>query len=214
MGGRHLTYAYIRVSTKEQNLARQIEAIKRYRPNVSDENIICDKQSGKNFNRAGYTKLKSLLQPGDELIVKEFDRFGRNKEEMKEELRDLKNRGVAVRILDIPTTLIDYQGQDWLLEMVNNIMVEVLASLAENERNKIRERQREGIDCMPIVNGKRTSSKTNRPIGRPTLNVSNSDFQKIFQKQKDGQITVSEGIKELGISRRTWYNRAAEQGLI
>lgn len=209
-----MTYAYIRVSTKEQNLARQIEAIKHYRPNISDENIICDKQSGKNFNRAGYTKLKSLLQPGDELIVKEFDRFGRNKEEMKEELRDLKNRGVAVRILDIPTTLIDYQGQDWLLEMVNNIMVEVLASLAENERNKIRERQREGIDCMPIVNGKRTSSKTNRPIGRPTLNVSNSDFQKIFQKQKDGQITVSEGIKELGISRRTWYNRAAEQGLI
>lgn len=209
-----MTYAYIRVSTKEQNLARQIEAIKHYRPNISDENIICDKQSGKNFNRAGYTKLKSLLQSGDELIVKEFDRFGRNKEEMKEELRDLKNRGVAVRILDIPTTLIDYQGQDWLLEMVNNIMVEVLASLAENERNKIRERQREGIDCMPIVNGKRTSSKTNRPIGRPTLNVSNSDFQKFFQKQKDGQITVSEGIKELGISRRTWYNRAAEQGLI
>ena len=72
-----MTYAYIRVSTKEQNLARQIEAIKRYRPNISDENIICDKQSGKNFNRAGYTKLKSLLQPGDELIVKEFDRFER-----------------------------------------------------------------------------------------------------------------------------------------
>ena len=201
-----MIYAYLRVSSKDQNLARQIVAIKDYRPNILDENIRYDKQSGKNFCRDEYIKLKALLQPGDELIIKELDRFGRNKEEIKEELHSLKERKIIVRILNVPTTLIDYQGQDWIFDMVNNILIEVLGAIAEEERTTSKARQREGIDCMPIVNGKRTSTKTNRPMGRPNLTVSDSEFQKIFQKQKDGLIAVSDAIKELGISRSSWYN--------
>lgn len=201
-----MIYAYLRVSSKDQNLARQIVAIKAYSPDIHDENIRYDKQSGKNFSRDEYIKLKALLVPGDELIIKELDRFGRNKQEIKEELHFLKERKVIVRILDVPTTLIDYQGQDWIFEMVNNILIEVLGAIAEEERKKLLTRQREGIDCMPIINGKRTSVKTNRPMGRPNLTVSNSEFQKIFKKQKDGEITVSEAIKILNISRSSWYN--------
>lgn len=201
-----MTYAYLRVSSKDQNLARQIVAIKNYRPNILDENIRYDKQSGKNFCRDEYIKLKALLQPGDELIIKELDRFGRNKEEIKEELRALKEQKIIVRIFNVPTTLIDYQGQDWIFDMVNNILIEVLGAMAEEERHTSKARQREGINCMPVINGKRTSAKTNRPMGRPNLTVGDSEFQKIFQKQKDGLITVSEAIKVFDISRSSWYN--------
>jgi len=201
-----MIYAYLRVSSKEQNLARQIPAIKAYRPEILDENIRYDKQSGKNFCREEYIKLKALLQSGDELVIKELDRLGRNKDEIKEELHSLKERKIIVRILDVPTTLIDYQGQDWIFDMVNNILIEVLGAVAEEERIRIRTRQKEGIDCMPVIDGKRTSIKTNRSMGRPNLKVSSSEFQKIFQKQKDGLITVSEAISILHISRSSWYN--------
>lgn len=201
-----MTYAYLRVSTKDQNLARQIVAIKGYCPDISDENIRYDKQSGKNFCRDEYLRLKALLQPGDELVIKELDRFGRNKEEIKDELRSLKDRNVIVRILNVPTTLIDYQGQEWIFDMVNNILIEVLGAIAEEERATSKARQREGIDCMPIVNGKRVSAKTNRPMGRPSISVVDTDVQKIFKMQKDGQITATAAAKELGISRSSWYN--------
>lgn len=207
-----MVYAYTRVSTKEQNLARQVEAIKVYRPDIPNENIRFDKQSGKDFCREGYLELKSVLRPGDELVIKEFDRLGRNKDEMKDELRYMKDLGVTVRILDIPTTLIDFQGQEWLLDMVNNIMVEVLGAVAENERKKIRVRQREGIDCMPVVNGKRTSTKTNRPTGRPSAPVPDSEFQKIFQKQKRGEVTAADAARALNISRSSWYNLCRAAG--
>lgn len=198
-----MRYAYLRVSTKEQNLDRQIVAVKEYCPELLDQNIYSDKKSGKDFHREQYIRLKSVLVPGDELIIKELDRLGRNKEEIKAELREFKERKVIVRILNIPTTLIDFQGQDWIFDMINNILVEVLGAISEEERNKIRSRQREGIDAMPIVNGKRISSKTGNEMGRPLKEI--PDFQKFLEKQKDGKITVSDACRQLGISRTQWY---------
>lgn len=203
-----MTYAYIRVSTKEQNLDRQIPAVKKYRPELKDENIFSDKQSGKNFDRKNYLELKSLLQPGDELIIKELDRLGRDKQGIKEELQWFKDHGIIVRILDVPTTLIDFKDQKWVFDMVNNILIEVMASVAEEERIKIQTRRKEGIAAMPVVNGKRISKKTGNPIGRRKLAV--PDFQTYTQRVQEGKITVSEAVKALGISRRTWYNLAKE----
>lgn len=198
-----MIYAYLRVSTKDQNLDRQIVGVKDYCPGLLDENIFADKKSGKDFNRKEYIRLKSLLRPDDELIIKELDRLGRNKEEIKAELREFKERKVIVRILNVPTTLIDYQGQEWIFDMVNNILIEVLGAISEEERNKIRSRQREGIDAMPVIDGKRVSVKTGREMGRPKKEI--SDFQKILQKQKDGEITVKQGCSILGIGRSKWY---------
>ena len=198
-----MKYAYSRVSAKDQNLKRQLIAIKEYCPELLDENIYADKKSGKDFNRPEYIKLKGLLCPGDELIIKELDRLGRNKEEIKSELRELRERKVIVRILNVPTTLIDYQGQEWIFDMINNILIEVLGAIAEEERNKIRTRQREGIDAMPVIEGKRVSVKTGREIGRPKKEI--SDFQKILKKQKDGEISVAQGCAILGIGRSKWY---------
>lgn len=203
-----MIYFYARVSTKDQNLARQLETAKTYK-NI--DRVFCDKQSGKDFNRDEYMELKSIVCPGDEVVVKELDRLGRNKEGIKEEIRWFKERGVILRILDVPTTLIDFQGQDWIADMVNNILIEVLGAMAENEREKTRRRQREGIDAMQVVNGKKVSAKKGRTYGRQALDI-DDDFQKFLEKTKRGEMTVKECCTLLKISRSTWYNRVSEVG--
>ena len=201
-----MIYFYARVSSKDQNLDRQLEAAKAYK-NI--DRVFSDKQSGKNFDRPDYIKMKSIVQSGDEVIVKELDRLGRDKDGIKEEIRWFKEQGVILRILDVPTTLIDFQGQDWIADMVNNIIIEVLGAIAQNEREKTHRRQREGIDAMPVINGKKVSVKTGRTYGRQ-VKVAEVNFEKFLKKQKDGLMTVNECCKQLGISRGTWYNRVAE----
>lgn len=197
-----MKYFVTRVSTRDQNLARQLK-VARERFDIPDENVFCDKASGKNFDRPEYQRMKSLLRPGDEVIVKEFDRLGRNKEETKKELEWFRQHGVIVRILDIPTTLIDLKEQTWVMDMVNNILIEVLGAIAEQERKKILQRQAEGIAAMPIVNGRRVSAKTGNPAGRPASEY--PDFENFLKMKKDGLMTVKEGCERLGISRSQWY---------
>lgn len=201
-----MIYFYARVSSKDQNLARQLDVAKAYK-NV--DNVFCDKQSGKNFDRVEYTKLKETVVKGDEVIIKELDRLGRNKEGIKEEIKWFKEQGVILRILDVPTTLIDFNGQDWIGEMVNNILIEVMGAMAQQEREKTEKRREEGIAAMPIVNGKRVSTKTGNEYGRPAIHIS-ADFKNFLKKQKDGELTVAECCEQLGISRATWYNRLRE----
>ena len=198
-----MLYAYLRVSTKDQNVARQLKALKEYRDKLLDENVFVDKQSGKNFEREEYCRLKAMLQPGDELIIKELDRLGRNKEEIKKELSWFKDHKIIVRILNVPTTLIDFQGQEWIFDMINNILIEVMGAVAEEERKKILERQKEGIAAMPIIDGKRVSTKTGRPMGKPAREIVGVETYR--KKVADGTMSVTDSCKELGISRTQWY---------
>ena len=202
-----MIYFYARVSTKGQNTDRQLEAAKAY-PNVDE--IFVDKQSGKNFDRPEYERLKATVVKGDEVIVKELDRLGRNKDGVKAELEWFKEHGVLVRILDIPTTLMVFpEGQSWVLEMVNNVLIEVMGSIAEQEREKILKRQKEGIAAMPVVDGKKYSTKKGCTYGRKAIQLGD-DFENLARKQKDGLMTVSECCKALGIGRTTWYARVSE----
>ena len=201
-----MKYYYTRVSHKDQNLARQIEEAKSYK---DVDEVFCDKQTGKNFDRPEYARLKSILKKGDEVIVKEMDRLGRNKEATKDEIKWFKENGITLRILELPTTLIDFNGQEWIADMINNMLIEVLTSIAEQEVKKIDRRRAEGIAAMPIVNGKKVSTKTGRTYGRQPIELTD-DFQKFLKKQKDGEITVNECCKQLGISRATWYKRLSE----
>jgi DNA invertase Pin-like site-specific DNA recombinase len=198
-----MLYAYLRVSTQEQNVARQLKALKEYRDELLEENVFVDKQSGKDFERKEYCRLKELLQPGDGLIIKELDRLGRNKEEIKRELSWFKEHKVIVRILNVPTTLIDFQGQEWIFDMINNILIEVMGAVAQNEREKILERQKEGISAMPIIDGKRVSTKTGRPMGKPVKEI--VGLEKYKGMVADGVMFVTESCKELNISRTQWY---------
>lgn len=189
-----MIYFYARVSSKEQNLARQLETAKNFKP----DKIFTDKESGKNFERKAYREMSRLMTSGDTLIVQSLDRLGRNKELVKEELSRFRARGITVRCLDIPTSMIELpEGSEWLGDMLNNIMIEVIASFAEHERETIRKRQAEGIAAMPVVDGKKVSTKTGRPAGRQP--VSQETIAKI-------QAGVS--WKELGISRSVWYKYA------
>lgn len=139
-----MIYGYMRVSTKAQNLNRQEDALLEF--GVEKDNIFADKESGKNFDREKYQEMKSILKRNDVLVIKELDRLGRNKQMVKEELEYFKNNGIRVKILNIPTTLIDFpEGQEWMMEMINNIVLEVMSSIAEEERRKIKTRQAEGI---------------------------------------------------------------------
>lgn len=194
-----MKYFYCRVSSKDQNLGRQLEVAEEYAP----DEIFCDKMSGKDFNRPEYEKLKAKLKSGDEFYVKELDRLGRNKDMVKRELAWFKDHGIIFRCPEIPTTMIDFGDQTWVSEMVMNILVEVLGSIAEQERLKIKKRQREGIDAMPVIGGKKKSIKTGRFTGRPEK----WDSEKISEVKRLG-LTVEESCRRLGMSRSTWYNKA------
>lgn len=198
---------YARVSSREQNLARQIEALKKY---VSEDMIVTDKASGKDFERAGYQSLKigiGKLVKGDTLYIKSLDRFSRNKEEAKKELQYFASIGVRVKIIDIPTTMADIpDGQEWILDMINNILIEVLASVAENERQTIKKRQQEGIQCMPVdEKGKRYSKKTGKTVGRPEAQLP-SEWGKYYGDWKAGNITATKAMMMMDLKRNTFYN--------
>lgn len=191
-----MIYHYCRVSTKDQNLDRQIDALAAYKP---ADRVFCDKQSGKDFEREQYQLMKSIARRGDEIIVKELDRLGRNKDGIKAEIEWARQNGVTLRILDLPTSLIDFQGQDWIADMVNNILIEVLGSLAEQERQKIKKRQAEGIAA------KKARGDWD-DYGRPALDV--PDFPTYLSRVERGELTVTEACKALNVSRSWWYAKA------
>lgn len=201
------TVGYARVSSREQNLDRQLIALSKY---VQEDMIITDKASGKDFNRPGYQSLKigiGKLVKGDTLYVKSLDRFSRNKEEAKKELQYFSEMGVRVKIIDIPSTMVDIvKGQEWILDMINNILIEVLTSIAENERITIRSRQAEGLAAMPLdkVTGKKISKKTGRCIGRPPIQFP-ENFDEYYIKWKRKEITAVNAMKSLGLKSNSFY---------
>ena len=198
-----MIYHYCRVSTKEQNLDRQFKALAQYKP---ADKVFSDKQSGKDFDRQAYQALKRTVVSGDEVIIKELDRLGRNKDEMKQEIKWFSDHGVTLRILNVPTTLIDFGDQEWVRDMVNTIIIEVLSSVAEEERVKIRQRQKEGIEAMPIVNGKRVSNRNGAAYGRPAATLeTHPGFPGLYDAHKRGEISVAKACERLGICKATWY---------
>lgn len=190
-------YFFARVSSKDQNLARQLEVAKSL--GIPEENIFCDKISGRLKERPEYDRGKTLLVKGDEAYFEELDRIGRDKCLIREELEWFKERGIIVRVMDVPTTLMELpEGQEWIFEMVNNILIEVLGSIAEQEWKKIKKRREEGIAAMPVVNGRRVSSKTGRGFGRAEMEV---DINLLPGEN------VTDACKRLGISRTTYYKK-------
>ncbi len=189
------TYGYARVSTREQNTDRQIEALIRF--GVPEQQIIVDKASGKDTEREGYQYLKrQILRSGDTLIIKELDRLSRNKADIKRELETFKEMCVRVKILDIPTTLTDFpENQAWVQEMVTAILIEVLGSIAENERMKIRARQREGIEA---------AKRRNVRFGRPPTPLP-ENWSEVMEAVKRGAKRPVDAMQELGMSKSSFY---------
>lgn len=194
-------YFAVRVSSKDQNYARQLAEARKY--GIPEENIFCDKITGRRKDRPEYDRMKSLLVKGDEVYFTELDRVGRAKYLIKEELQWFKDNGILVRVLNIPTTLVEFPaGQEWVLEMVNNVLIEVMATIAEQEWVKIKERREAGIAAMPEdENGRKISSKTGRGFGRTAMDVDLT--------LRPGE-NVTEACARLGISRNTYYRKLRE----
>jgi len=191
-------YAYGRVSSKEQKLDRQLVELEKY---VDARYIFTDKLSGKDMDRPQYQLLKKVAQQGDSIYIKSLDRLGRNKIQIKQELEYYKTEGVRVKILDIPTTMLEIQkGQGWLIDMINNLLLEVLSTMAEQERINIRTRQAEGIAILKAKNG-------GNGVGRPKAEYP-KDFGKIFQQWKAEEITAVKSMEILRLKKNTFYKLA------
>ncbi len=199
-------FGYARVSTQGQNIDRQLHDLKKY---VKDEkNIYIDKQSGKDFKRAEYQKMKAALRDGDELFIKSLDRLGRNKQQITDELRELRGNGVFVHILDFPQTMIETENkqQRELLDLATNVMIEILGYIAEKERENIKQRQAEGIAAW-----RRTGkTKTGRPFGRPRK-AAPKNWSKVYNLWKNKEIKTKEAIAMLGIGRNMFYRLTHEE---
>lgn len=190
------SYGYARVSTKEQHTDRQIDALKQC--GIEERDIIVDKISGKSLDRPGYQSLKSpLLRSGDTLVVKSLDRLSRSKSDIKQELEAFKKLGIRVKIIDLPTTMIDLPGdQGWVVDMVNNILIEVLSSIAEQERLTIRQRrQREGIAA---------AKAQGKPLGRPPAAFP-TEWEIVYHRWKEQTITAKSAMEKLNLKRTTFY---------
>jgi DNA invertase Pin-like site-specific DNA recombinase len=192
------TYGYVRVSSMEQNEDRQMIALKNV--GVHSENIYIDKQSGKDFHRANYEKLVSLLQSGDLLYIMSIDRLGRNYAEIQNQWRILtKEIGVDICVLDMP--LLDTRnGKDLMGTFIADLVLQILSFVAENERENIRKRQEQGIAA---------AKKRGVKFGRPEKKMPDN-FKTIVTLWERGQISMEDVLKKCQISKSTFYRKVRE----
>lgn len=188
-------YGYARVSTRDQNLDRQLKALADF--GVEERDIVTDKESGKSLEREGYLMLKNhLLREGDTLVVMSLDRLSRNKSHIKTELEYYREHHIRVKILDIPTTLIELpEEQDWIFDMINNILIEVLASIAEQERVRTLQRQAQGIAA---------AKEKGKHLGRPRASYP-ENWHEVYLEWTNGKITAKAAMNMLSLKRSTFY---------
>ena len=192
-------YGYIRVSTTDQNTARQFAALQKL--DISKKNLFVDKQSGKDFERPAYKKLVRKLQEGDLLYIKSIDRLGRNYEEIQEQWRILtKEKKIDIVVLDM--SLLDTRnGKDLLGTFISDVVLQILSFVAQNERENIHTRQAEGI-----AEAKAKGVK----FGRPEMPLPDN-FQEMYEAWKNREISVREAASNCGMPTSTFYDRAIKK---
>lgn len=193
-----MKYGYVRVSTKEQNIDRQL--VEMYAQGLSDKTIFIDKQSGKDFERDEYQKLKKKLKSGDLLIIKSIDRLGRNYDMIIDEWRTLVNdMNVDIQVLDMPLLDTRIEGKNLVGKFISDIVLQILSFVAENERENIKKRQAEGI---------RIAKEKGKHLGRPKLKLP-KNFTIIANQYKKKEITLAEALSSLKMNRSSFYKLLA-----
>ena len=193
------TYGYVRVSTKEQNEDRQLLAL--LECGVQEENILIDKQSGKDFNRPRYQQLMKKIKPGDTLFIKSIDRLGRDYEEIMNQWRIItKNMQVFIVVLDIPLLDTRQKERDLTGVFIADLVLQILSYVAQTEREFIRQRQAEGI-AVARTKGVR--------FGRPPQERPEA-FGWLCEAWRNQEISSRYAAKQLGISHITFQKWARE----
>ncbi|RAS82775.1 DNA recombinase [Priestia endophytica] len=186
-------FGYIRVSSRDQNEGRQLQSMEE--AGISPRDIFIDKQSGKNFNREQYQLMKRMIRKGDILYIHSLDRFGRNKEEILQEWNAItKEIEADIVVLDMP--LLDTtQYKDSLGTFIADLVLQILSWMAQEERDRIRKRQREGIDA---------ALKGGISFGRPKAQVS-PEFIDAYNRWRNKEITAVQAMKEANVKKTTFY---------
>lgn len=189
-------YGYIRISTKDQNAARQLRAMSEM--HVPESMIYIDRQSGADFDRPQYRRLLRRLRPGDLLYIKSLDRLGRNYKEIIEQWRLMtKEKQADIVVIDMP--LLDTRcGKDLLGTFISDIVLQLLSFVAENERDNIRQRQAEGIAA---------AKQRGVKFGRPSLPMP-ENFCEIHRAWRDKKLTLQEAAKACDMAVGTFYSKA------
>ena len=195
-----MIYAYIRVSTKHQNIDRQYEEIKAL--HIDDKYIYIDRESGKDFDRTKYQKLIKKLKKDDLLIIKSIDRLGRNYHMILEEWsRITKTIGADIKVLDMPLLDTRIEGKNLVGKFISDIVLQVLSFVAENERTNIKQRQAEGI---------RIAKEKGVKFGRPKA-VLPHNTNEILDEYINKELNNIEAAKLIGISRGTFFRLVKER---
>ncbi len=191
-------YGYIRVSSTDQNEDRQLVALRNR--GVDEKNIYMDKQSGKNFDRPQYKKLRQKVRPGDLLYILSIDRLGRNYEEIQNQWRVLtKEKDIDICVIDMP--LLDTrQGKDLMGTFISDLVLQILSFVAQNERENIRKRQEQGIAAAKAKGVK---------FGRPEKKIPD-DFANLVASWEKKKLPLSEVLKQCNMSKATFYRRLRE----
>ncbi len=195
-----MIYAYIRVSSKYQNIDRQYEEIKNF--NIEDKFIFIDKESGKDFDRTNYQKLIKKLKKDDLLIIKSIDRLGRNYHAILDEWRRItKIIEADIKVIDMPLLDTRIEGKNLVGKFISDIVLQVLSFVAENERNNIKQRQAEGI---------RIAKEKGVKFGRPKI-IPPHNSNIVLEKYLNHEITNIVAAKMLGVSRGTFFKLIKEK---
>ena len=194
-----MEYAYIRVSTKEQHIDRQVFALQAF--HISPQNIYCDHQSGKNFDRPAYKKLLKCLKPGDLLIIKSIDRLGRNYNDILIQWQYITKK-LKADIVVLDMELLDTREKSGTLAgtLIADLVLQILAYVAQTEREFIHQRQAEGIAAAK-AKGKK--------LGRTPV-IMPKEFQSLCELCRKGELSTREASKQMGISYTTFYRRYKE----
>lgn len=189
-------YAYIRVSTKEQNVERQIFALESY--HIPKKNIYCDYQSGKDFERPAYQKLLRKLKAGDLMIVKSIDRLGRNYSDILVQWQYI-TKEIKADILVLDMELLDTRKKSGNLTgtLISDLVLQIFAYVAQTEREFISQRQMEGIEA---------AKRKGKKFGRPEKEMP-EEFEEICRRCEQRELSTRQAAELLGVSHTTFYRR-------
>lgn len=196
---KNITFGYIRVSSKDQNEARQVEKMREL--GIDERHIFIDKESGKNFDREQYQAMVAMLREGDLVYVPSIDRLGRNYKEILEQWSLItKEKNANIVVLDMP--LLDTRNdRDLTGTLISDIVLQLLSYVAEKERESIRTRQAEGI-AIAKAQGKYQ--------GRKPIQVDKAEFEKVYAEVIRGERTNRYAMQKLGLKPNTYYKAVNE----
>jgi len=201
-----MKFAYIRVSSKDQNEARQLDTMQAQ--GVDAKNVYIDKASGKDTDRAEYQRMKGKLREGDTVVFDSISRMSRNMDATKKEYAWFIDNGIALEFVNEPMlNTVGKQGNDVLQRAMSDIILTLLSAFAEKERTDIRSRQAEGIS---------SAKRRGQRLGRPTIdyktlsNEQRAVFHEQYRRWKDGKQTAVQAFNNAGFTKSTWYKLVKE----